>query len=100
MANIKSKAEARLDRVFGIKDTAPEHDRAAYDYSIHSLSNADIYIEDEPTVKEYFQEIIPSLKDVRDYIARLFPFRSWIGKYNLTWALGDLIAGKSLPPGL
>lgn len=93
----KPTIEKRLDRVFGIKDTAPENNAAAYAASIpSSLTNADVYIEEEPTVKEYLQEIAPSWRDVGNYVYRLFPFISWIGKYNLTWALGDTIAGKYL----
>jgi sodium-independent sulfate anion transporter 11 len=98
MASSKPTIEERLDRVFGVKNTQPERNQAAYAASIpSSLSNADVYIEEEPTVKEYFQEITPSWQDVKHYVYRLFPFISWIGKYNLTWGLGDLIAGEFLP---
>lgn len=31
-----------------------------------------------------------------EYIKRLFPFTKWIMHYNLTWALGDLIAGLTV----
>lgn len=27
------------------------------------------------------------------YFKSLFPFMNWIAQYNLTWALGDAIAG-------
>jgi hypothetical protein len=62
-----------------------------------SISNADPFIEPEPTVREFIEELTPSLRDVGHYIYNLFPFIHWIGKYNLTWFIGDLIAGK-LPP--
>jgi len=32
----------------------------------------------------------------RGYVQRLFPFTNWILHYNLTWALGDLIAGLTV----
>lgn len=32
----------------------------------------------------------------RTYVSRLFPFTNWILNYNLTWALGDLIAGLTV----
>ncbi|KAK0388873.1 hypothetical protein NLU13_5116 [Sarocladium strictum] len=97
MASSKPTIEERLDRVFGIKNTQPERDQAAYAASIpSSLTTADVYIEEEPTVKEYLQEIAPSWNDVYNYVYRLFPFISWIGKYNLTWALGDTIAGVTV----
>jgi sodium-independent sulfate anion transporter 11 len=59
-----------------------------------SISNADPFIEPEPTVREYIEALTPSLRDVGHYIYNLFPFIHWIGKYNLTWFFGDLIAGK------
>jgi solute carrier family 26 (sodium-independent sulfate anion transporter), member 11 len=99
MAANPPTAKQRLDKVFGVKEIAPEYNEASYAASVPSLANADIYIETEPTVKEYFQEIIPTWRDVGSYIYRLFPFLSWIGKYNLTWALGDVIAGKFVASG-
>ncbi|KAF4120642.1 solute carrier family 26 (sodium-independent sulfate anion transporter), member 11 [Geosmithia morbida] len=62
-------------------ETAPEY------------PDVDPYYEQEPTVREFLEERTPSLKDVGLYFYRLFPFLSWIGKYNLTWFAGDLIAG-------
>lgn len=58
-----------------------------------SLSNADLFIEREPTVSEFLTEITPSARDVGHYIYNLFPFIQWIGKYNTTWLVGDLVAG-------
>ncbi|RHZ89844.1 hypothetical protein Glove_9g156 [Diversispora epigaea] len=31
-----------------------------------------------------------------EYIKSLFPIRTWIGRYNLTWLSGDLIAGLTV----
>ncbi|KAI0532046.1 sulfate permease [Xylaria digitata] len=53
----------------------------------------DPYYETEPTVKEYLLEHRPTLAGVGQYISSLFPFFQWIFHYNLTWLLGDLIAG-------
>lgn len=64
------------------------------DSDIPSISNADPFIEREPTVQEFLEEITPSLHDVGQYFYHLFPFLSWIGKYNFTWFIGDLIAGE------
>ncbi|OAA63088.1 sulfate permease II [Cordyceps fumosorosea ARSEF 2679] len=69
----------------------PQHYDA--DDDIPSISNADLFIEREPTVGEFFREITPSLHDVVRYIINLFPFLQWIGKYNGTWLIGDLVAG-------
>ncbi|KAH0527090.1 hypothetical protein TsFJ059_002130 [Trichoderma semiorbis] len=66
------------------------------DSDIPSISNADPFIEREPTVQEFLEEITPSLHDVGQYFYHLFPFLSWIGKYNFTWFIGDLIAGVTV----
>lgn len=62
--------------------------------SIASGSNADTYIEREPTAADWFREISPNGQTVKHYFKDLFPFLAWITRYNLTWFTGDLIAGK------
>ncbi|EHK18585.1 uncharacterized protein TRIVIDRAFT_158532 [Trichoderma virens Gv29-8] len=81
-----ASTKERLAKAFGF-DT---QDR---DSDIPSISNADPFIEREPTVGEFLEEIRPTLHDVGQYLYNLFPFIHWIGKYNLTWFIGDLIAG-------
>ncbi|RFU81692.1 sulfate permease 2 [Trichoderma arundinaceum] len=79
-------AKERLAKAFGFNS----EDR---DSDIPSISNADPFIEREPTVAEFLEEIRPSLHDIGRYFYNLFPFLHWVGKYNFTWFIGDLIAG-------
>ncbi|KAH7323024.1 sulfate transporter family-domain-containing protein [Stachybotrys elegans] len=79
----------RLTKVFGLETDNRDDD-------VPSISNADPFIEPEPSVPELIKEIIPSRRDVGRYIYNLFPFIHWIGKYNKTWFLGDLIAGVTV----
>lgn len=58
-----------------------------------TISNSDPFFEREPSVGEFFQQLKPTFRDAGRYIYRMFPFVDWIGKYNWTWFLGDLIAG-------
>jgi len=58
-----------------------------------SIQSTDSYVEEEPTVTQWVAEVIPSGEDVVNYIIRLFPFLTWITKYNLIWLYGDLVAG-------
>jgi len=51
------------------------------------------YIEQEPTVMEWFQQFEPSVPGFVSYLLSLIPFISWIGRYNLKWLYGDLVAG-------
>lgn len=62
--------------------------------SVFSTSNAETYIEKEPTAADYFREIAPNGQTVKRYFRDLFPFLNWITRYNLQWFTGDLIAGK------
>lgn len=55
------------------------------------------FLEREPSVAEFFQQYRPTFHhDAARYILRMFPFIDWIGKYNWTWFLGDLVAGEFL----
>lgn len=86
-----SEKKLKVAKVFGIDASRPEE-------PVPPIANADPYAEDDPTVLEWASELTPSLSDVGRYIYNLFPFLSWIGKYNWTWFLGDFIAGKYAIP--
>ncbi|KAF3932440.1 Pendrin [Dactylella cylindrospora] len=58
-----------------------------------SIQSSDTYVEEEPTVHEWFQDHIPTAKQAIEFVTSLFPFLQWIGNYNLLWLTGDLIAG-------
>jgi sodium-independent sulfate anion transporter 11 len=51
------------------------------------------YVEPEPTVGEWFAEVFPNWNQVGLYFYRLFPFLSWITRYNRQWLMGDMVAG-------
>ncbi|KAF7552284.1 hypothetical protein G7Z17_g4430 [Cylindrodendrum hubeiense] len=61
-----------------------------------ALAPADIYLEDEPSISEWFKEQAPTKDDVIHYAQDLFPFATWIRRYGLNWLLGDLIAGITI----
>ncbi|KAL7943938.1 sulfate transporter family domain-containing protein [Trichoderma barbatum] len=81
-----ASAKARLAKSLGF-------DSEDRDSDVPPISNADPFIEREPTVGEFLEEIRPTLHDIGRYFYNLFPFIHWIGKYNFTWFIGDLIAG-------
>lgn len=62
--------------------------------SVFSVESADSYVEEEPTVAEWFESITPTRSEALNYVRNLFPFTRWIGKYNTTWLVGDLVAGR------
>lgn len=62
--------------------------------SVYSVSSADTFVEQEPTTWEWITSIIPTGRGILHWAYHLFPFVHWIGRYNLQWLSGDLVAGK------
>ena len=63
--------------------------------SNYSVSTADTYVEEEPSVFEWLRKITPTGHGIGRWAYRLFPFTHWISRYNVQWLFGDLVAGKS-----
>ncbi|KAH7134413.1 sulfate transporter family-domain-containing protein [Dactylonectria macrodidyma] len=61
-----------------------------------AIAPADIYLEDEPSVSEWFKELAPTRHGVAQYVQELFPFATWITRYGFNWLLGDVIAGITI----
>ena len=56
----------------------------------------DIFIEEDPSITEWFRDLAPTASDISDYFHNLFPSASWTRRYNLHWLLGDAVAGKEI----
>lgn len=67
-------------------------DRRAY----QTISPADIYLEEEPTVGEWLSDLAPTREGVCHYVQSLFPSSSWIRRYCGRWLLGDAVAGLTI----
>jgi hypothetical protein len=85
-----------LARILGIKlqyrDEIPEN--LTRGESVFSVQSADTFVEEQPTSAEWVREILPNGHEIAVYARSLFPFTHWIGRYNLQWFIGDLVAGK------
>ena len=68
-------------------------DRVTRGESVFSVSSADTYVEDEPTTMDWVREVLPTSQELGEYCYSLFPFTHWIGRYNVQWLIGDLVAG-------
>lgn len=82
------KAHEKVIHFMGLDQFYPHEE-------IPEVFESEPFFEREPTVAEFFQQYRPTFQDAGRYLYRMFPFLSWIGKYNWTWFLGDLIAGES-----
>lgn len=101
--DLKTKVGHGVAKALGIKvpyrdPLGARADPVTRGESMFSVGTIDTYsyLEPEPTSAEWLKEISPSWQDVGRYFYNLFPFLSWITRYNLQWFLGDMIAGKSL----
>ena len=54
------------------------------------------YHEDDPSVADWFQDLVPTSAGVGEYVTELFPSAQWLRRYNLHWLTGDLVAGMFL----
>lgn len=92
-----SKIGRSVAKGLGIKleEGSSRQDKVTRGESVFSVTSADTYVEEEPTVAEWFRSITPSGPTLLNYFINLFPFLKWIGRYNAQWLIGDLIAGKN-----
>lgn len=99
MPSASTKVGHGLAKVLGIK-LDYRHELGREDISrgesVFSVSSADTYVEEEPTVAEWFREIWPTRQGWLRYLISLFPFVKWLPFYNLQWLAGDLVAGITI----
>lgn len=95
MVSTSTKIGHTLAKVLGIQlEKEPGSENATRGESVFSVSSADTYVEEEPTIWEWFAQYTPTLHGIGRYLYSLFPFLHWITRYNLQWLYGDLVAGK------
>lgn len=51
------------------------------------------YLEEDPSVAEWFRGLVPSSRGAAEYVTELFPSARWVRRYNVPWLVGDAIAG-------
>ena len=71
-------------------------DRITRGESVFSVSTAETYVEEEPSSLDWIREVTPSRRIFYHWAYSLFPFTHWIGRYNGTWLIADLVAGQTL----
>ena len=85
--NAISKAVRKL-KVPKDDSPLPQLDKIKY-----GTGSVDSYLEQDPSVAEWFRDTIPTQHQVLQYLISLFPFSRWIFSYNLQWLAGDVVAG-------
>lgn len=95
-----SKAGSFAAKVLGIDlDASTRHQTQELDeHLVRSISPHEPYYEEDPTVKEWLLEHVPTKDGSVRYVKSLFPFTKWIFRYNTRWLVSDVIAGKNVQP--
>jgi len=75
----------RVKRFFGIDPEDKLNEASFFD-------DGD-FVEEEVSTRDFLRSLFPTGAGIGAYFKELFPFWGWIFHYNLTWLLGDLIAG-------
>lgn len=60
------------------------------------LEPADVYLENEPSVADWFQGLVPTRAGAVQCAKDLFPSASWVRRYNWRWLAGDITAGVTV----
>lgn len=91
-----SKAGSLVAKVLGIDlEVSTRHQtRELHEHVTNDISPYDPYYEEDPTVKEWLLEHVPTKDGSVRYVKSLFPFTRWILRYNTRWLISDAIAGK------
>ncbi|KAK1714233.1 sulfate permease [Colletotrichum lupini] len=93
-----SKAGAFLAKILGIDlEASTRHQtQELHDHVVNAISPYEPYYEEDPTVKEWLLEQVPTKEGSARYVKSLFPFTKWILRYNTRWLISDAIAGVTL----
>ncbi|KAK2026582.1 sulfate permease [Colletotrichum zoysiae] len=92
------KAGAVLAKVLGIDiEASTRHQtKELRERVAKTISPHEPYYEEDPTVKEWLLEHVPTREGSARYVKSLFPFTTWILRYNTRWLVSDTIAGVTL----
>ncbi|KAG4434587.1 hypothetical protein IFR05_009943 [Cadophora sp. M221] len=82
-------------RVFHVEPNAGLNEKLLLEKDAKSAIVAP-YVEEEPSIKQWFMSMRPTRSYAFYYIRSIFPFTTWITRYNLSWMLGDGIAGLTV----
>ncbi|KAJ4368459.1 hypothetical protein N0V83_006816 [Neocucurbitaria cava] len=73
-----------------------QHSKQKQTASLEKIARETIgstYLEEDPSVAEWFRGLVPSSRGVAEYVDELFPSARWVRRYNVSWLVGDAIAG-------
>lgn len=95
MATTSTKVGHGLAKALRIRvnERQAQDDALTRGESTFSSGSGDTYVEDEPSAIDWIRELVPERSFYLRYLRSLFPFTTWIMRYNVQWLIGDLVAG-------
>ncbi|KZL84509.1 sulfate permease [Colletotrichum incanum] len=93
-----SNVGTALAKMLGIdlKASTRHHTQELHEHIAKTISPYEPYYEEEPTVKEWLSEHVPTKSGSARYVRSIFPFTTWVLRYNTRWLVSDAIAGVTL----
>ncbi|KAF4920028.1 Sulfate permease 2 [Colletotrichum viniferum] len=93
-----SKAGSLVAKVLGIDlEASTRHQtRELHEHVTNDISPYDPYYEEDPTVKEWLLEHVPTKDGSVRYVKSLFPFTRWILRYNTRVTLGLVVIPQAM----
>lgn len=85
----------KTKKVFGAS-SEHRHKRTASLSQVARETINQTFLEEDPSVAEWFRDLVPSSEDVAEYVRELFPSARWLRRYNVHWLAGDVISGISI----
>jgi len=89
---IKTYLSEKATTAFGMYSKSQRTTAKSLEQIARETINA-TYCEEDPSVAEWFKDLVPSSAGVAEYVSELFPSARWVRRYNVHWLVGDLIAG-------
>ncbi|KAK1984724.1 sulfate permease [Colletotrichum cereale] len=92
------RAGAVLARILAIDlEASTRHQtKELHEHLAKAVSPHEPYYEEDPTVREWLLDHVPTKEGSARYAKSLFPFATWIVRYNTRWLISDAIAGLTL----
>ncbi|GKT85703.1 LOW QUALITY PROTEIN: sulfate permease 2 [Colletotrichum tofieldiae] len=89
-----SQVGTALAKILGIdlKASTRHQTQELHEHIAETISPHEPYYEEDPTVKEWLLEHVPTKSGSARYVRSLFPFTTWILRYNTRWLVSDAIA--------
>ncbi|CAI0641646.1 unnamed protein product [Colletotrichum noveboracense] len=93
-----SKAGSLVAKVLGIDlEASTRHQtRELHEHVTNDISPYEPYYEEDPTVKEWLLEHVPTKDGSVRYVKSLFPFTRWILRYNTRVTLGLVVIPQAM----